>query len=255
MLARRISLIEASVSGVPVPVRTATSSPAPAARPIRHVMAVVADHGDLAGMQARGGAERQRHAGAWLHAMAGIVAGREIEHGGEAEMARRRRNGRRAVAGGDPERQPALLQPREQGREVADGDHAGHGGLKQRVELRRQRGHAAPAAGAPPACSQFACVARRQQRIGGGPPAGRVGPGGDQAARGQSGVSPGRQHRCVAIDRRPARVIVEQRAVLVEEQAPDRRGHRQPTGITSTAMPIFCDPGPISTPSSGETSA
>jgi hypothetical protein len=29
----------------------------------------------------------------------------------------------------------------------------------------------------------------------------------------------------------------------------------QPIGVTSTAMPIFCEPGPITTPSSGETSA
>ena len=57
------------------------------------------------------------------------------------------------------------------------------------------------------------------------------------------------------IDRRPARLVVEQRAVLVEQDAAYRRDRAPETGITSTLTSSFWRPGPTSTPSSGETSA
>ena len=56
------------------------------------------------------------------------------------------------------------------------------------------------------------------------------------------------------------RNVAVQGFVLLRDAKPRNDGadapeYRQPTGTTSTATPTFCVPGPITTPSSGATSA
>ena len=105
----------------------------------------IADHGDLAGLQADSLAERQRHAGVGLGAVAGVEAGREIEQIEDAGAPQRCLQPADRIVGGNADAQPAPLERGE--RTVHAWDQ--HGMLGPALGEQRDRGRVSGS----PACA------------------------------------------------------------------------------------------------------
>ena len=183
------------------------------------VVIVVTDDGDLGRGKARRGTEAEHHAGLRLLAMTTVIAGDEIDIGQDAEAFGGNPDRAFVVAGGDAETQTLAMQPREKRRQFGDryGELSGVG--EAVVDLRHQNIKREGRTGFNHAFGNLDGVARRKQAVRHDVARDRIHAAGGKQAVGQGCVAIGGHVRHLAVDGPPTRVEIEQRSVLVEEDA------------------------------------